>query len=309
MHLEPRELPFAPGPGQVRVRHACMGVNFIDIYNRSGLYAQALPFVPGQEAAGTVVAVGAGVAELAPGARVAYAGALGAYADVRDVPADRVVALPDSVPFPAAAALMLKGMTAHMLLHQVTRVQPGDTVLVLAAAGGVGQLLTAWANALGARVIAGVGSAGKADLARSRGASDVVVYGAEPLAERVRALTAGRGVDVAYDSVGQATFAASLDCVRPRGLVVSFGQSSGKIPPLEVSALQQRGCLYLTRPSLHVYTHTRAELVATSSALFAAIAAGILPVAIAGRYPLAEAARAHADLESRRTTGALLLEP
>ncbi len=309
MRLEPRELPATPGPGQVRVRHACVGVNFIDVYNRSGLYPQPMPLVPGQEAAGTIEAVGAGVGGLTPGDRVAYAGVLGAYADVRDVAADKVVALPDAVPFATAAALMLKGMTAHMLLHQVTRVQPGDTALVLAAAGGVGQLLVAWASHLGVRVLAGVGSAEKAEIARARGASEVIVYGVEPLAERVRELTGGRGVDVAYDSVGRATFSASLDSLRPRGLMVSFGQSSGKIPPMEVSALQQRGCLYLTRPSLHVYTHGRAELVATSSALFAAIAAGILPLAIAGRYPLAEASRAHADLEARRTTGALLLEP
>ena len=308
LRLEPRELPSAPATGQVRVRHTCIGVNFIDVYHRSGLYPQAMPLVPGQEAAGTIEAVGAGVTDLRPGDRVAYVGALGAYADVRDLAADRVVVLPDAVPLSTAAALMLKGMTAHMLLHQVTRVQAGDTVLVLAAAGGVGQLLVAWASALGARVIAGVGSAEKAAIAQSRGASDVVVYGVEPLAARVRALTGGHGVDVVYDGVGQATFSASLDCARSRGLVVSFGQASGKVPTIDVAALQQRGCLYVTRPSLHVYTHTRAELVATSSALLAAIAQGILPAAIAGRYPLAEAARAHADLEARRTTGALLLE-
>ncbi|MFG1347996.1 quinone oxidoreductase [Xanthobacter autotrophicus DSM 431] len=309
--LVPEKLDVAaPGAGEVRLRQTACGVNFIDIYFRSGLNRPpALPFIPGNEAAGVVIAVGEGVTTLAPGDRVAYSAPLGGYAAERLMPAHQLVRIPDGISDEVAAAVLLKGTTAFYLLTETFRVEPGMRVLVQAAAGGVGLLLCQWAAHRGAWVIGTVGSREKAQLARDHGCHEIILYREEDFAERVRALTAGRLCDVAYDGVGQATFPAVLDCLRPRGVLASFGAASGPIRDLEVNMLAQKGSLYVTRPTGAHYLGTRHELERAAQAVFEAVRHGVLRVEISARYPLAAAASAHRDLESRATTGSLLLIP
>lgn len=299
-----------PGPGEVRLKQTAVGLNFIDVYNRTGLYPVPLPFVPGQEAAGVVEAVGLGVAGFAPGDRVAYASQpIGAYAEVRLMPAARVVKIPESVSDRLAAAMMLKGMTAQYLIRRTYRVQSGDVILVHAAAGGVGLILCQWAAHLGATVIGTVSTDEKAELARAHGCTHPVVTAREDFKERVLTLTAGNGVAAVYDSVGQDTFDRSLECLRPRGMMVLFGQSSGLVPPFVLGRLASLGSLFITRPSLGSYTLTREELEATAAELFAVVASGAVRIEINQTYPLRDAAQAHRDLESRRTTGSTVLLP
>jgi NADPH2:quinone reductase len=306
--LSLEELPAAdPGPGEVRLRHTFVGLNFIDTYQRSGFYKVPLPFTPGQEGAGVVEAVGPGVTGFVPGDHAAYAGPLGAYAEVRTIAADRLVPLPPGLDQRTAAALMLKGMTAQYLLRQTISVQRGDTILVHAAAGGVGLILCQWAKHLGATVIGTVGSEDKAALARSHGCDEVLLYHREDVPARVKALTGGRGVRVVYDGVGQATFAGSLDSLAPRGLLVTFGQASGPVPPFDVLTLTAKGSLYLTRPTLHHYIATPETLRTTATDLFAVVLSGAVKIQIGQTFPLAEAAAAHAALESRKTTGSTVL--
>jgi NADPH2:quinone reductase len=303
--------PGPPGPGQVRVRHEAIGLNYIDIYHRTGLYPlPRMPAVPGLEGAGIIQAVGANVADLHVGDRVAYAGGPpGAYAQERLIPADRLVKLPDGIASEQAAAMMLKGMTARFLLHGCYPVKKGDTLLIHAAAGGVGSILCQWAHYLGATVIGTVGSDEKAAYAVERGCDFPILYRKEDFADRVKRITAGVGVDVVYDAVGQATFMQSLSCIRPMGTLVSFGQSSGVIPPFDISLLAANGSLFLTRPSLMTYTADRADLLAHAQDLFDVLLKGAVRVEINQRYALHDAARAHATLEERRTTGASLLLP
>jgi len=303
--------PGPPAPGQVRVRHEAIGLNYIDIYHRTGLYPlPQMPTVPGLEGAGIVQEVGANVADLRVGDRVAYAGGPpGAYAQERLVPADRLVKLPDDIDSEQAAAMMLKGMTARFLLHGCYPVKKGDTLLVHAAAGGVGSILCQWAHYLGATVIGTVGSEEKAAYAVERGCDFTILYRKEDFADRVKRITAGIGVDVVYDAVGQATFMQSLSCIRPMGTLVSFGQSSGVIPPFDISLLATNGSLFLTRPSLMTYIADRADLLAHAKDLFDVLLKGAVRVEINQRYALHDAARAHANLEARRTTGASLLLP
>jgi NADPH2:quinone reductase len=299
-----------PGPGEVRVRQTAIGLNYIDVYGRTGLYPQdELPFVPGMEGAGVVTAVGEGVRDLKVGRRVAYAGPIGAYAQERLIAADRVVRIPEGVSDETAAAIMLKGMTAQYLLRQTYKVGPETTLLFHAAAGGVGMIATQWAAALGATVIGTVGSAGKALIARSHGCTYVINYREEDVVAKVKEYTKGEGVDVVYDSVGKDTFPASLDCLKPRGLWVSFGQSSGPVPEFRINLLAQKGSLFATRPALGDYIATRKELVATANDLFEVIASGKVKIAINQTYPLERAERAHRELEGRLTTGSTLLIP
>jgi NADPH2:quinone reductase len=299
-----------PGAGEARVRQTAVGLNFIDVYFRVGLYkAPKLPFTPGQEGAGVVEAVGPGVTEVAVGDRVAYAAVPGGYADVRVIAAQRLVKLPDGVSDRTAAAIMLKGMTAEFLLRRCARVQEGDTILFHAAAGGVGTLACQWARALGARVIGTAGGPEKVARALSNGCHEVIDYKREDVAARVKELTGGAGVDWAFDSVGKATFTASLDSVRPRGMLVLFGQSSGVVPPFEPSALAARGSLFFTRPTLHHYIASRDELVASAAALFDVVTRGAVKVEIGKTFPLVEAAAAHRALEARETVGSTLLLP
>ena len=303
--------PGAPGPGEVRLRHTAVGVNFIDVYNRTGLYPLPLPAVIGQEAAGVVLEAGAGVT-LAPGTRVGYAGVPGAYAEERLIAADRLVRLPDAVSDEGAAAVLLKGLTADMLLRRVHTLLPGEAILFNAAAGGVGQIAVRWAKALGATVIGTVGSAAKVEAAREAGCDHVLLTdeeGLKALPARVRELTFGKGVRVAYDSVGGPLLDASIDCLAPRGLLVTFGQSSGKVPMLDTSVLGGRGSLFATRPSIRHYYATAPELEEGAGRLLAAMAAGQVKAAIGARYPLREAGRAHQGLQSRATTGATVLVP
>lgn len=299
------------GPGQARIRHAAVGLNFIDTYHRTGLYPlPGLPSGLGMEAAGVIEAVGEGVEDLKPGDRVAYAsGPVGAYAEVRLMPADRVVRLPDAISDQTAAGMMLKGMTAEYLLRRTYAVQAGDTILLHAAAGGVGQIASQWAKHLGATVIATVGTDEKADLARANGCDHVIVYTRENFVERVREITNGRGVPVVYDSVGKATFEGSLDCLRPRGMMVSFGNASGPTGPFDPLVLSAKGSLYLTRPTLMSYTATPDDLQASAAALFDVVAAGHVKIDIGQTYALKDAAQAHRDLEARRTTGSTILLP
>ncbi|MDX2010990.1 MAG: quinone oxidoreductase [Myxococcaceae bacterium] len=303
------EVAPAPGHGEVQLTQTAVGLNFIDTYQRSGLYPMPLPFVPGSEGAGVVSAVGAGVDASLLGRRVAYAGVLGAYATVRTLAAERVVQVPDGVSDVLAAAMMLKGMTAEYLVRRLHAVQPGEVVVVHAAAGGVGQLLCQWASHLGATVIGVVGSEAKAAIARRCGAGHVVVTPGQSLVDEAKRLTSGRGVDVVYDSVGKDTLSASLDALRPRGLLVSFGQSSGMPPPLALSSLGGARSLFVTRPSLHAYVHTRAELEASASALFDVVARGVVTVAEPTRFTLRAVADAHRALEGRQTTGSVVLVP
>jgi NADPH2:quinone reductase len=299
-----------PGPGQVRVRHTAIGVNFLDTYQRSGLYPIQLPSGAGNEGAGVVEAVGQGVTQLKAGDRVAYTGgAPGAYSETRLYPADRLVKPPAGISDEQAASIMLKGMTAHYLIHRTYAVKRGDTVLFHAAAGGVGLLACQWLKALGATVIGTVGSDEKAAIAKAHGCDHAIVYTRENFVERVKEITGGKRVPVVYDSVGKSTFEGSLDCLRPFGLMVSFGNASGAVPPFNTGILAQKGSLYLTRPTLVTYIAARADLEATSSALFDAIKSGKVKVDISARYKLADAAQAHRDLEARKTTGQIILVP
>lgn len=301
--------PGAPGPGAVRVRVTAAGVNFIDVYFRTGLYPRPLPFGEGLEGAGVVEAVGDGVGSLAVGDRVAWSAAPGSYADVVVAPADALVAVPSGVSGETAAASMLQGMTAHYLTHGVRETQPGDRALVHAAAGGAGLLLVQMLASAGAHVIGTCSTDEKAALARQAGCHEVVQYTKLDFREEVRRLTDGHGVDVVYDSVGVSTFEGSLGCLRPRGLLCLFGQSSGPVPPFDLGRLNTMGSLFVTRPSLAHYTRTRDELETRAGAVLDAVAGGTLHVRIGGRYPLADAARAQRDLESRATTGKLVLIP
>lgn len=308
LRWEEIELP-APAPGEVRVRHTSVGLNFIDVYHRTGLYpVGALPSGLGLEGAGIVEAVAEDVSEVKPGDRVAYVGGpLGAYAVARNIPAARLVLLPESIDEHEAAGMMLRGMTAEYLLHRTYPVKAGETILVHAAAGGVGLILCQWAHHIGARVIGTVGSEEKAELARAHGCHHPVVYTREDFVARVRDLTEGTGVAVVYDSVGKATFMGSLDCLRPRGYMVSFGQSSGKVAPLDIGVLGQQRSLFLTRPSITAYTATREELTASAKALFEVIAAGAVRIEINQTFALEAAAEAHRALETRQTTGSTVL--
>ncbi len=304
--LEPVEVA-APGPAEVRLRHTYVGVNFIDTYNRTGLYPQPLPMVLGSEGAGRVLALGAAVTGLKVGDRVAYASLPGAWCEERNVAADRLVKLPDGVSDETAAAVLLKGMTAEYLVRRTYPVRKGDTVLFHAAAGGVGSLACQWARALGGRVIGAVSTPEKAAIAKANGCEAVVVTKQRSFVTEVKAFTQGVGVNVVYDSVGAETFDGSLACLKPRGMLVCFGQSSGKAPQLEVGRLGGERSLYVTRPSLHAYTHTRAELEQCAAALFEGLEKGWLKVAAPKRFALKDAAKAQALLESRRTTGSLVL--
>jgi NADPH2:quinone reductase len=303
--------PGQPGPGQVRLRHEAGGLNFIDVYHRTGLYPlPSLPAVPGMEGSGTVEAVGDGVTEVAAGDRVAYAGLPpGAYAQVRRIPADRLVILPESITTHQAAAMMLQGMTARYLLRGCFDVKAGDTILIHAAAGGVGSIVCQWAKHLGATVIGTVGSEEKAAIATANGCDHPILYTRENFVARVKEITNDRGVDVVYDSVGQATFMVSLDCLRPLGTMVSFGQSSGPVAPLELGLLSAKGSLFLTRPTLMTYTAKREDLLIHARDLFEVVEKGVVKVEIRQTYPLSDAAWAHRDLEGRRTTGSSILLP
>ncbi|MCA8907205.1 MAG: quinone oxidoreductase [Rhodospirillaceae bacterium] len=293
-----------PGPGEIRVRHTFVGLNYIDTYHRNGLYPLPLPTGLGLEAAGVVEAVGAGVHDLKVGERVAYGvGPIGAYAEARVMPADRVVALPDAIDDKTAAAMMLQGMTVEYLLCRTYPVQPGQTILFHAAAGGVGLIACQWARHLGVTVIGTVGSEEKAELARAHGATHVINYRTDNFVERVRQITNGAGVPVVYDGVGADTWDGSLDCLSPRGMMVSFGNASGAVPPFSPGVLAQKGSLYLTRPVLMTYTASRQDLVASAAALFEVIVNGAVEIPVNQVYPLAEAAQAHRDLEARKTTG------
>jgi NADPH2:quinone reductase len=299
-----------PGPGEVRIRQTAIGLNYIDVYSRTGFYPQAsLPFIPGMEGTGVVTAVGQGVKDLKLGRRVAYAGQIGAYAQERLIAADRVVRLPAEVSDEIAASIMLKGMTAQYLLRRTYKVGPETTLLFHAAAGGVGLIACQWAASLGATVIGTVGSAGKALIARAHGCTHVINYREEDFVTMVKAFTKGQGVDVVYDSIGKDTFPASLDCLKPLGMWVSFGQASGPVPEFKITLLSQKGSLYATRPSLGNYTATRKDLVATANDLFDVVGSGKVKVTVNQTYPLAEAARAHRDLEARLTTGSTVLLP
>ena len=299
-----------PGPGQARVRHTAVGVNYLDTYHRSGLYKMPLPAGIGSEAAGVVEAVGAGVTDVRPGDRVAYSGgAPGSYAEVRVMPAERLVKLPDGVSDRVAATLMLKGMTVQYLFRQTQVLNAGDTILFHAAAGGVGLIACQWARALGVTMIGTAGSDQKAELARSQGCTHTIVYTRENFVDRVKEITGGKGVRVVYDGVGKDTFPGSLDCLSPRGLFVSFGSSSGPITAFDINLLSQKGSLYATRPTLMTYTSTRQNIVAMADDMFALVKAGKLVSEARQTYRLADAAKAHRDLESRATTGASLLLP
>lgn len=305
---EDREIG-APGAGEIAVRHHAIGLNFIDVYFRTGLYKADLPFVPGSEGAGEVTAVGEGVTEFKPGDRIAYNGPMGAYAEERLMPADRAVPLPDSVDYETAAAVMLKGLTAYYLLYMTWQVEPGETILFHAAAGGVGLIACQWAKALGATVIGTVGSEEKAELARENGCDHVINYSSETFPERVREITNGEGVDVVYDSVGKDTFEDSLDCLRRRGLMVSFGNSTGPVSVPDLGILSRKGSLFLTRPTLFDYLSERDDLLDGARHMFKTIEDGHIKVHIGQRFPLAEVAKAHEALEGRKTTGSTILLP
>ena len=296
-----------PGPGQVRLRQEAAGLNFIDVYHRTGLYKQDYPFTPGVEGAGVVEAVGPNVADVKVGDRVAYGGPLGGYAELRLIDADRVVKLPDAISSEQAAAMMLQGMTAHMLLRMIYSVKPGDTILIHAAAGGVGLIVCQWAKALGATVIGTVGSDQKAELAHAHGCDHPIVYAGQDFVAEVERITGGAKLPVVYDSVGKDTFLKSLDCLRPRGLMVSFGNSSGPPDPFPPGILAQKGSLFLTRPTLYNYTATRAELEQAATELFDVVANGKVKVEIKQRFALMNAAEAHSALEARKTSGSTIL--
>jgi NADPH2:quinone reductase len=296
-----------PGPGQVKIRQEAAGLNFIDVYHRTGLYPQPLPFTPGVEGAGIVEAIGPGVEEVKAGDRVTYASQIGGYAEERLIDAGRVVKLPDAVSTEQAAAMMLQGLTARMLIRAIHRVQAGDTILIHAAAGGVGLIVCQWAKALGATVIGTVGSDEKAELARAHGCDHPIVYTREDFAAEVDRITEGRKLPVVYDSVGKETFMKSLDCLAPRGLMVSFGNASGAPDPIAPGVLSQKGSLFLTRPTLNNYIATRAELEESARDLFDVIAGEQVKVEVKQRFALKDAADAHRALEGRHTTGSTVL--
>jgi NADPH2:quinone reductase len=298
-----------PGPGEALVRHAAVGLNYIDVYFRTGLYKTPLPAILGMEAAGTVAALGEGVSDLAVGDRVAYAtGPIGAYATERVIAADRLVKLPDGIDFQTAAGMMLQGMTAQYLLRRTYRVQPGDTILVHAAAGGVGLILCQWGKHLGATVIGVVSSEQKAELARAHGAAHVLLSSADIPAE-VKRITGGAMVPVVYDSIGKDTFMASLDCLAPLGMMVSYGNASGPVGAIDVGLLAAKGSLFLTRPSLATYTAKRSDLLASANELFAVVQSGAVKIRVNQTFKLSEAAEAHRALEARKTTGSTVLLP
>ena len=296
-----------PGPGQVRIAQRAAGLNYIDVYHRTGLYPQPLPFIPGVEGAGVVDSVGDGVAGLRAGDRVAYAGPIGGYAELRLLDAGRVVKLPDRIAFDLAAAMMLQGMTARMLLRSVFPVSSGDTILVHAAAGGVGLMMCQWANALGATVIGTVSTDEKAGIAKAHGCDHAIVYTREDFVAEVERITEGAKLAVVYDSVGRETFRRSLDCLRRRGLMVSFGQASGPVEPFAPTLLSQKGSLFLTRPTLFDYIAERRELEESAAELFDMVGSGKVKVEIGQRFPLNEAAEAHRTLEARSTSGSTVL--
>jgi NADPH2:quinone reductase len=300
----------APGAGQVRIKqHAC-GINYIDVYFRMGMYpAPSLPFVAGNEGAGEVTAVGDGVKDLKVGDRVAYVHAMGGYAAERLLPAERAVKLPAGISYEQAAGMMLKGMTAQYLVRRVHKVAKGDTILVHAAAGGVGLILCQWGNHLGATVIGTVGSKDKAALAKANGAHHTVLYREENFPARVKEITGGKLCHVVYDGVGKDTFPASLDCIRPLGVFASFGSASGPIEAFNINLLAQKGSLFATRPTLNTYTATREDLLATANDLFAVVGSGAVKIPINQKYPLKDAQKAHRDLEGRATTGSSILIP
>lgn len=298
-----------PGPGEVLVRNTAVGLNFIDTYHRSGLYPSPLPAVLGREGAGVVEAVGSKVRDFKPGDRVAYVEPSGSYAEMLLRPADRLVKIPQGISEQTAAAMMLKGMTAQYLLRRSYKVKQGDIILVHAAAGGVGQILCQWARHLGAKVIGTVGSEAKATLAKKAGCKHVLVTSRDKVSERVKEITKGAGVPVVYDGIGKDTFMDSLDCLAPLGLMVSYGNASGAVPPFSPMVLTQKGSLFLTRPTLGHYIAKREDLVRTARELFAVVKRGAVRIAVNQAYPLKDAAQAHRDLESRKTTGSTILLP
>ncbi|MFM0341414.1 quinone oxidoreductase family protein [Paraburkholderia fungorum] len=298
-----------PGPGQARLRQTAVGVNFIDIYHRTGLYKLPLPLIPGREGAGVVEAVGPDVTSLKPGDRVAYGGTQGSYAEVRLVPAGRLVKLPDGISDELGAAMMHKGMTAQFLCRQTYRVGKGDTILVHTAAGGVGLVLCQWARHLGATVIGTVSTEEKAKLVKAHGCDYPLIHGRDDFVKAVKEITGGVGVPVVYDSIGQNTFMNSLDCLKPRGLMVLYGQSSGAVPPFDIGILDKKGSLSLTRPNLNDYMATRAHVEEMAQDVFDVVRSGVVKVNINHRFPLKDAAEAHRTLESRKTTGSLVLLP
>lgn len=305
------EVPLpAPKPGEALVRHKAVGLNYIDVYFRTGLYKlPSLPAALGMEAAGVVEAVGEGVTEVAVGDRVAYAsGPVGAYTEARTMKADRLVPVPDAISFETAAAMMLQGMTAQYLLRTTYRVKPGETILVHAAAGGVGLIMVQWAKALGCTVIGTVSTPEKAALAKAHGADHIILSG-EDIPAAVKKITGGAMLPVVYDSVGKDTFLASLDCLRPLGMMVSYGNASGAVPPVDIGILAAKGSLYLTRPTLASYTTKREDLLAVAKDLFDVVASGAVKINVNQRYALKDAAQAHRDLEARKTTGSTILLP
>ena len=310
LHWE-EDNPGKPEAGEALVRHEAVGLNYIDVYHRTGLYPlPTLPTVPGLEGAGIVEEIGEDVSEVAVGDRVAYAAVPpGAYAEVRRIPAHRLVKLPEDITTRQGAAMMLQGMTARYLLKGCYDLKEGDVILIHAAAGGVGSIVCQWAKHLGATVIGTAGSPEKAELARVNGCDHPILYNDEDFAAKTREITEGRGVDVVYDSVGRETFMKSLDCLRPFGMMVSFGQASGPVPPLELSVLSAKGSLFLTRPTLMSYTAARSDLLAHAQDLFAVVSNGAVKIEVKQTYPLAEAAQAHVDLEARKTTGSTILMP
>jgi NADPH2:quinone reductase len=299
----------APGPGQVRLKQHAVGVNYIDVYQRSGLYKLPLPFVAGSEGAGEVVAVGPNVTDFKVGDRGAYAGALGGYAEERVMPADRLVKLPESIDYKTGAAMMLQGMTVRYLLRQTYKVGPGTTMLLHAAAGGIGLIAAQWARHLGATVIGTVSSADKAALAKAAGCTHVINYKTEDFVKRTRELTNGQGVDVVYDAVGKDTYPGSLDCLKPLGLWVSFGNASGAITNFDLLGLSTKGSLFATRPTLGTYVAKREDLLANANELFDVVSKGIVKINVNHTYALRDAAQAHRDLEARKTTGSIVLLP
>ncbi len=300
----------APGPGQVRLAQRAVGLNYIDTYHRTGAYKiPALPGVIGMEGCGEVTAVGSGVIDLAVGDRVAYANPIGAYAEERIIPANRVVRLPDAIPDQTAAAMMLQGMTARYLLLETFKVGPGTTLLFHAAAGGVGLIACQWARHLGATIIGTVGSAEKGELAKANGCTHVINYRTENFVERVKEITGGKGCDVVYDGIGKDTFPGSLDCLRPMGMWVSFGSASGPVANFDIGILAAKGSLFATRPTLLTYTASRAQLVANAGDLMDVVGRGIVNIHVDQTHPLSEAAQAHRDLEGRKTTGSTVLLP
>jgi NADPH2:quinone reductase len=298
-----------PGQGQVRIRHTAIGVNFVDTYQRSGLYPMQLPQIGGNEGAGVIEAVGAGVTDLKAGDRVTYTGLPGSYCEQRLVPADRMVKLPQGITEEQAASMLLKGLTVHYLIFSTYAVKKGDTVLWHAAAGGVGLIACQWLKALGVTTIATAGSADKMALAKAHGADHVINYSTENFVEKVKAITGGKGVPVVYDGVGKSTWEGSLDCLRPRGLMVSFGNASGPVAPVNLGILASKGSLYVTRPTLATHIASRADLVERSNALFDIVKSGKVKIETTAKYKLADAQQAHRDLEGRKTTGSVVLVP